>query len=436
MSATGPVTELGALGSVHRAWIDPRGLVGLTGARWVVDWWIGADDRWHVPAVETAVRQRLAADGPVPETVMRVPGGDAVQRAYAVGGAGGLVAIEGENRSPVPFVVAFVLRPALRGDRRGRLARIALDGTVVMTDGRPALVVPRPPSRWVVATTGGEPALEIVRSGRAVAGPFVAARDRGGALEIALLYPLSHRSTLRVGLLPGVGETGEAGRVDLTRVPSAADATRGWAAQLGRGMRVELPDEGVQRGVDAARAALLLAAESSSRPTAAVVAVLEEWGFAPEAAAARERLRWRARRALAHVTTVRPHATGGRWEALRARLDAASPTWAWADGPAPTLRLVRSLLVGDDDAGAVALVPELPPAWLGRDLAVHNAPTRSGRVSYALRWHGPRPTVLWEVSGAPAGVRVRAPGLDAVWASDRATGEVLLEPVVAAPGAS
>ena len=64
--------------------VDPSGLVQLRGASWSVDWWIGAEDRWHHPSTETAVRQHDDGDGVVVETSMRVPGGDVVQRAYAV----------------------------------------------------------------------------------------------------------------------------------------------------------------------------------------------------------------------------------------------------------------------------------------------------------------------------------------------------------------
>jgi hypothetical protein len=54
---------------------------------------------------------------------------------------------------------------------------------------------------------------------------------------------------------------------------------------------------------------------------------------------------------------------------------------------------------------------------------VHDAPTRAGPVSFAVRWHGERPALLWT---APPGVRLRAPGLDPEWASEVASGEALL----------
>ena len=49
-----------------------------------VRWYVAADDRWHDPAEETAVRQIRIDGTPVIETRLRIPDGDAVQRV-AVG---------------------------------------------------------------------------------------------------------------------------------------------------------------------------------------------------------------------------------------------------------------------------------------------------------------------------------------------------------------
>jgi hypothetical protein len=57
---------------------------------------------------------------------------------------------------------------------------------------------------------------------------------------------------------------------------------------------------------------------------------------------------------------------------------------------------------------------------------VTEAPTHHGRVSYALRWHGERPALLWECERP--GVRLTAPGLDPSWSTTDQTGEALLAP--------
>ncbi len=70
---------------------------------------------------------------------------------------------------------------------------------------------------------------------------------------------------------------------------------------------------------------------------------------------------------------------------------------------------------------------------------MHHAPTAHGELSYAVRWHGDRPALLWELvagdgqtgSGrSGAVVTLRAPGLDETWSTREPRGEALLAPVV------
>ena len=388
-------TVVGGIGSPRQARVDAHGAVQPLDAAWALDWWIGAEDRWHVAAREPTVRQTLVDSVPVVRTAMRVPGGDAVQHVYGTGGPSDLVMIEVTNDSPAPFVAALVVRDA---------HRLAVDGPTVLVDGRPALRSPRPAPRWAV-TAGSTEA--TVRDGAASAGPFAARSDRAGRLEGAFLHPVAHRATLQVALT--LGFTGpDAGA---SRPPGPAAAARGWRAHLDRGLHVELPDPQLVDELRAARAAALLAA---ARPPvdALVVAALEDWGFDPEAAGAWRRLGWRDRRRARR----RPP---GRW---------ADVTAARAEGGAPLLLAARALLAHDGPDATVTVLPELPPAWRGQRLDVRGVPTRWGPCSYALRWHGARPALLWE---APPGVRLRAPGLDPTWASDDRAGEALLAAPVA-----
>src|SRR5690606_17689080 len=58
------------------------------------------------------VRQRRVDHAPVVETILRVPGGEAVHRCYAVQASSGpAVVVEVENRTPVPFALALVITP-------------------------------------------------------------------------------------------------------------------------------------------------------------------------------------------------------------------------------------------------------------------------------------------------------------------------------------
>ena len=182
-------TTVGALGSPHQVHVDARGRVAPHDHDWSLDWWVGADDHWHIPAREPTVRQSLVDAAPVTRTALRVPHGDAVQHVYGVGGPGDPVVIEVTNESPAPFVLALVISGA---------HRVEVDGTTVAVDGHPTLWLTRPPSRWAASTDNTTQAQ--VRAGDARGGPFVPQRDRHGRLEVALLHPVAHRTRLRSAL--------------------------------------------------------------------------------------------------------------------------------------------------------------------------------------------------------------------------------------------
>jgi hypothetical protein len=56
-------------------------------------------------------------------------------------------------------------------------------------------------------------------------------------------------------------------------------------------------------------------------------------------------------------------------------------------------------------------------------LTVSDVPLRQGMLSFAVRWHGARPALLWD---APAGTELRAPALDPAWSAHERAGETLL----------
>ncbi len=246
-------TMVGNLGSAWEAIVDPRGLVTPWFDGWSLDWWIGAEDRWHLPSRESAVRQSLfgsssgAGSVPVVETVMRIPGGDAVQRVYAVVADEELVVVEIENRSAVPVAVAFALRP-YNPEGLAVVERIAMEGTTVLADGRPAILLPRAPSAVAASIfVSGDCAKEVL-AGTAGPGPLRPVKDPAGLAQAAFVYPLPHQTRLRVAL-PMVAKRrtrrrGLARRrvaafpeVSVAHLPSATDVARGWTAQLRRGLR-------------------------------------------------------------------------------------------------------------------------------------------------------------------------------------------------------
>jgi hypothetical protein len=84
-------TTVGVTGQQWRASVSAWGAV----APWAeeqtapLDWAVAADDRWHLPAKEAAVRQRRLDGAPVIETRVRIPDGAGVHRVWPVADRGG-----------------------------------------------------------------------------------------------------------------------------------------------------------------------------------------------------------------------------------------------------------------------------------------------------------------------------------------------------------
>jgi hypothetical protein len=502
-------TVVGTLDADRYASVDPSGRVQLDGSSWSLDWWIGAEDRWHVPPDETSARQRLVGGAPVVETRVRVPSGDAVHRAYAARDASGVavVVVEIENDSKVPFAVALAVRP-LGLDGPGAIKNISAEGTEVRVDGKLALLAARAPGRRTAAAVDGDVA-EVVFSGAAQPEAAVAARCREGKAQAAVVFPLAHTATLRV-VLPLDGNV-----LDVAAVPSAAQVASGWRTHARRGARVELPDGRLQDAVDSTLCHLLLrphslqvaaalirfgfvdesaamllgepiAAADTDVPGQALLGVTAHWTLTRDAEFAEravpvvanlvaalgrgssvpdlslgaiasgtaavmletvgeeraaEDMR-RAGQAMAAAKGVaRPAPAPTGVDPLHRMLTTASPTWTWV-GPedghdlgvgAALLVGARGLLVGETEGAepGLQLSPNIPAAWLGQGWEAHDLPTAHGRLSYAVRWHGERPALLWELTPWPGlpPVRLTAPGLDPAWTTTQATGEALLSPV-------
>jgi hypothetical protein len=371
---------IGALGYGAFARVDAGGAVRNDGL--VLDWWVGADDRWHVPAQESTTRQHRPFPAPVVETLVRVPSGDAVHRVYGTTAGGGVVTVvEIENRSPAPFTAALVVGV----DRR---ESVELDGTTLRVGGEVVLALPRAPGAWAAAPS----TREIVMAGAARRDAFEPQR---GPIELALLFPVSHRTTWRAALANAA--------VDVRALPDADAVARGWDLQLERGMQAALPPP-IGGLVDAARADLLLAP-----PAPDVVAALEDWGFDAEAAAGWARLGWSGRR------RARKRTAGEQPWAATVAVDTRAE-------PARFLANLRAMVVRER-SGVVDLLPGFPPEWLGQAITLDAVPLHAGAISFAVRWHGPRPALLWE---APAGIELRAPALDPGWSSTESAGEALL----------
>lgn len=535
-------TSIGVISGLGTATVDPAGLVTPRRGGWSLDWWVGADDRWHFPSRDAAVRQRLVDGTPVVETAMRIPGGDAVHRAYAVPGPPEAVVVEIENRSPVPFALALAIRP-FNPEGVAAVETITIDDRTVGVDGRAALLLPKRPAAMAGGTAAGGDCATIVTAGRA--GPDLPAdlRCPAGLAQAAFIFPLPHTAVIRVALpvdrsdgkrrrRATRGQPGLA-RTEPHELPPAAAVARGWEAHSRRGMRLALPSGGLAEAVEANRGFLLLfrpdlmPGRSGFDESVAVLTALDRYGFHREVAEVLQRVaaqqhrdgryfprtdepagtaaalsvmaehrrlagpdgsvdddsveraaRWiRANRRAAaraadlipqglgsgpadHLGPVRPagpvemlHLAASELEAgdrealdrLQQVLGAATGTYTWPADPmalsgvgtsasghdlsagTQLLLLVRDLLVREVTGGLV-LLSMVPDAWRGQPLEVHDAPTHLGRMSFALRWHGPRPALLWQLvpHDDAAEVRITIPGVDATWSSNEVRGEALL----------
>ena len=456
----GSWTSVGNLDSQVRARVDPAGRAFVPGHGWLLDWWIGAEDRWHRPAREAAVRQQLVGSSPVVETRMRIPSGDAVSYAYGARGSRGedLLVVEVQNDSKVPFALALAVSPL---EPNGALRDVGLAGSELRVDGT-TVWLPRSPGRFALSTAADErSAGEVVLAGDAepVRSASVSCAD-GGAHGV-LLFPLAHTAALRVA----VSLDAEHHVVDPAGLPSARQVSSGWAAHGDRGARIEVPDRRLRDAISASTRFLLLASDERDASLATIAArwhlagalpsgdpltiaaLVERWTSDPDA------LGHRALPAVAEVLDAmgepraaddvrslhgeRPRPSTGP-DDLFARLATASPTWTWAtersghdlNQNAALLLAVRDVLV-EERGDELALSPQVPDAWLGLGWEVHDLPTAFGRLSFAVRWHGERPALLWELD-APSGggpARLTTPALDPTWSTREPRGEALLAPV-------
>jgi len=394
-----------AVGTLDRgplAAVLPSGAIALADGT-IVDWWIVAEDRVHHPADEPTRRQRRIDGTPVVETIVRVPGGDVTSIAYAVADLDGLVVIELVNASRSAVAVAF--------DR------------AVLSDR----ALHRPPP--------------------------------GAGLPVhAVVVPLGHGASTRIAV--GDDRAVAAATRLLSSVASPEQVMRGWTAQAAVGPRLVTPDPGWSDVLAAARCDALLSAlpdprrdaigfvlgvharRGHHRPTEVV---RDEIAGAVERIARTHRrfrhdLPWDAAAALERAAQLFDDDGDRRaqtdiTDAIE-RLPLAGPLPCWSDRPVDAARLVAWFedRLARSSRDGVAIIATFDGAWLGQPIEAHDIVTRHASVSFAVRWHGERPALLWETS---AEVRLTCPGLDPSWTSVGRRGEALLAvPPIAASAAS
>ena len=358
-----------------------------------LDWHIAADDRWHSPEHEASVRQRRIDGTAVVETRVRIPEGDAVQRVYSVPDQGGLTVIEIANESSLPIAIAF-------------------------TNGN--LLSQRPPTAPIIGIT---------------------------LPEESVAFPVGHHATLTVAIPHSV----EARRDGLpSGLPTAAAVARGWLSTVERAGRLLLPDAELNERVIATRcelslcgpptpdddpAGFMLAVDQLVRMGERVDSWLPQIAGAVELAFKAARgadLKWALAAAFDGADRVLAAAGDARARrdlaALRQRLGEPEPVPP--DEPTdPLLALawIEHRTVAPREGQAQLLSGGLPASWLGINFEVFDVPTgATGTISFAVRWHGERPAVLWEQSpGADGPVALTSPVLAPQWSTPEVSGEAL-----------
>ena len=406
--------------------------VGVRGGAWVgavnawgdvfVDgqerlrWFVAADDRWYRPSRETTVRQREISGVPVIETRIKVPGGDAVQRVYGVANLGGAIVVEIYNDSSLPFAVAF---------DRGDIA------------------------------TMREPSPTGVQGIDLPAGSVV--------------FPVGHHATMRAAIL--IDDSGRRiSAQELESLPSFEQVERGWLAALRVASRVDVPEASWANVLTTQRCNLLLGAANSRLAAGdatgetedAVDLILDraervklgdkpsEWidevATATELiirrCAKNEIVQWFEQRAILSASMVlhRAGETRGQHDIAQAwsRLLGAvgGQLSAGADitrdgltdfSGVRQIAWIESQLVAQRHDDVIEICPRgIDASWLGANFECHKlVASPEHLISFAVRWHGEKPALLWEIDG-PIGARVAASAVDQTFSSTEMRGETLL----------
>jgi hypothetical protein len=380
------VITTGVTGQAWRASVTPWGAIEPWDAGARLDWYVAADDRWHVPADEPSVRQIRVEGTPVVETRVRVPHGDAVHRVWSVADDGGLTIVEVTNESTLPIAVAFSHR-------------------AVLTE-------------------------------RPIPGVSVAGLDEHGVSlpEGAFVLPIGHATSVRVAL-PHRGDAIVPGGLP-AGLPGFAQVVRGWLTLTERASRLVLPEPWSSHAdeITSVRCELVLGAaipEVGYDPAGFALALGElvrmgerSGHWLPELVEAVSALGpepgWDADAGLAAAARVLVAADERRAARDLDRIVAGRGGRAARPVVAPD-GVRRVAWVEEAVAQGGALLPDgWPAGWLGQPWEAHGVPTLPGSaVSLGVRWHGERPAVLWEQTGPS--VELQAFG----WSSSAPTGEAL-----------
>lgn len=380
---------IGVRGGHWRGTVDSVGTLRPDDGSSPLAWHVAGDDRWYSPAAEPTVRQKWYSGYPVVETRMRVGSGDVVARMWCVADHGGWTLLEFENETPATVAVALT-RPDVVATRE---------------------IASNPPM-GIDLPTG------------------------------SVVLPLGHRATLRVGL----AHAGASAAVLPDGLASYQQVVRGWETACDVASRLVLADHSVVAEVCRARSDLLLGDDGQSssgaiervrlgeRDPDAIFGVVDAARSVISAERRAGRLSWRTPHLLAHAARacvllddeIAAGDIGRAW--LRLADTPVEEPPAMVPAGLDAVCWVESLLARPEPSGGrCAVLPHgIPETWWGANFEAHGLVADPFRtLSYAVRWHGARPALLWEVSGEP-GILLTGGRADPDWHTVQASGEALL----------
>ena len=277
----------------------------------------------------------------------------------------------------------------------------------------------------VIETSIRVPGGDVVwRVGAAVDGVVLECENRA-AIPVAVgLALVDHRGDVRdLEVFPVThGTTWRRALHDYTNrnVVELAAVTRGWHTLAARGATIVMNDPTTDDALAVARVSLLLhqgallaAGKKADRAIAGAVAnALEYLGYEDEASDLRSVCKLKPQRKGLPVVA----APSAEWshDALTLFADPARA--------AATVKAIRDSVVDDSASGkTIDIAPGFADSWRGASIDITDLPTNHGNLSFAIRWHGDKPALLWD---APAPITARA--IDSTFSSSDSKGEVLL----------
>lgn len=258
----------------------------------------------------------------------------------------------------------------------------------------------------VAGDTGPEIVVECDNRGTLPVAIAVARVDRQERVT-ADIAPVAHKTVWRRSL---------AGSQHL---PDLAAVAKGWEALARQGAGVITEDPSLDEALVAARCSLLLHAgdltaqgRKVDKQTASLVAnALTMLDYEDEAGALRRAARLKPTRKGMPLVPVDATPTSSTNE-LAILSDPAIA--------AATAIAVRNMVVADRDK-AIDVLPGYTEAWRGRSIEVTALPTNHGAISFAVRWHGDKPALLWEAHSP-----LCASAISKTWSSAARSGEELV----------